>query len=167
MDFKTLLYPAILTRNRPEIQLWCPRPKLNMDDFSILSCPQVYVEATREKEWNSLHALKGIGKEGKTVTLSITYTQQSFLLFLLIISIAQLGQRQTQGQKVSASIPGHGIVLVLHIFIFSINSNTTSQKALPHYVFVTCGIRCNDNCRSQLSHKDLRSFASKKLALCT
>ena len=116
-----------------------------MDDFSVLSSPYIYVEATREKEWNSLHALKGIGKEGKTVTLSITYTQQSFLPFLLIISIAQLGQRQTQGQKFSASIPGHGIVLVLHVFIFSINSNTTTQKALPHYVFVTCGIRCNNN----------------------
>ena len=25
-----------LTRNRPLIRLWCPRPKLNMDDFSVL-----------------------------------------------------------------------------------------------------------------------------------
>ena len=54
-------------------QLWCPRPKSNMDDFSVLSGPYAYVEATQEKELNSLHALKGIGKEGKTVTLSITY----------------------------------------------------------------------------------------------
>ena len=28
-----------LTRNRPLIQLWCPRSKLNMDDFSVLACP--------------------------------------------------------------------------------------------------------------------------------
>ena len=59
--------------------------------------------------------------------------------------MAQLGERQTQGQKVSCSIPGYGIVLALHILIFSINSNTTSQKALPHCVFVTCDIRCNNN----------------------
>ena len=62
-----------LTHNRPLIQLWCPRPKSNMGDFSFLSGPYVYEEATQGKEWNSLHALKGIGKEGKTVTLSITY----------------------------------------------------------------------------------------------
>ena len=64
-----------LTRNRPVTQLWCPRPKSNMGDFSFLSGPQVYEEATQGKEWNSLHALKGIGKEGKTVTLSITYIE--------------------------------------------------------------------------------------------
>ena len=29
--------------------------------------------------------------------------------------------------------------------IFSINSNTTSPKALPHCVLVTCDIRCNNN----------------------
>ena len=66
-----------------------------MDDFSILSCPYVYVEATREKEWNSLHALKGIGKEGKTVTLSITYIKRSFLQNLVFASIAQSAERQS------------------------------------------------------------------------
>ena len=44
-----------------------------MDDFSVLSDSWVYLEATQEKQLNSLHALKGIGKEGKKVTLSITY----------------------------------------------------------------------------------------------
>ena len=34
---------------RPVIQLWCPRPKSNMDDFSVLSGPYVHVEATQEK----------------------------------------------------------------------------------------------------------------------
>ena len=29
----------LLTRNRPVIQLWCPRSKLNMDDFSVLAGP--------------------------------------------------------------------------------------------------------------------------------
>ena len=46
-----------------------------MDDFSVPADPQVHVDATQEKEWNSLHALMGIGKEGKTVTLSVTYKQ--------------------------------------------------------------------------------------------
>ena len=28
-------YSLFLTRNRPVTQLWCPRPKSNMGDFSI------------------------------------------------------------------------------------------------------------------------------------
>ena len=66
-----------------------------MDDFSVLSCPLVYLEAKQEKEWNSLHALKGIGKEGKTVTLSITDKKRSFLEDLAIASIAQSAERQS------------------------------------------------------------------------
>ena len=31
-----------------------------MDDFSIPTDAQVYVDVTQEKEWNSFHALKGI-----------------------------------------------------------------------------------------------------------
>ena len=44
-----------------------------MDDFSVPAGPWVHVDATQEKEWNSLHVLMGIGKEEKTVTLSVTY----------------------------------------------------------------------------------------------
>ena len=67
-----------LTRNRPLIQLWCPRPKSNMGDFSVLSGPYVYVEATREKEWNSLHALKGIGKGETLAIICIRYLDLVF-----------------------------------------------------------------------------------------
>ena len=49
-----------LTRNRPLIRLWCPRTKSNMDDFSVPTDSQVYVDASQEKEVNSFHALKGI-----------------------------------------------------------------------------------------------------------
>ena len=66
-----------------------------MDDFSVLSGPYACVEATQEKELNSLHALKGIGKEGKTITLSITYKKKSFLRNLVIASIAQSAERQS------------------------------------------------------------------------
>ena len=51
-----------LTDCMRQIQLWCPRSKLNMDDFSVLGGPYICVDATQEKEWNSLHALMGIGK---------------------------------------------------------------------------------------------------------
>ena len=66
-------FKNILTRNRPVTQLWCPRPKSNMDDFSVLSGPYAYVEATQEKELNSLHALKGIGKGERSEIICITY----------------------------------------------------------------------------------------------
>ena len=66
-----------------------------MDDFSFLSGPYVFVEVTQEKEWNSHHALKGIGKEGKTVALSITYIKCSFLQKLVIASIAQSAEQQS------------------------------------------------------------------------
>ena len=51
-----------LTRNSPLIRLWCPRPKSNMYDFSVLDGSYVCVDTTQEKELNSLHALMGIGK---------------------------------------------------------------------------------------------------------
>ena len=43
------------------------------DDFSVLSGPYAYVEATQEKELNSLHALKGIGKGEKSGIIHIVY----------------------------------------------------------------------------------------------
>ena len=50
-----------------------------MDDFSVPAGPYVYVDATQEKEWNSLHALMGIGKgEG----LGIICIRYLFLTFL-------------------------------------------------------------------------------------
>ena len=77
-----------------------------MGDFSFLSGPYVYEEATQGKEWNSLHALKGIGKEGKTVTLSITYIKWSFFANLFIASIAQSAEQQSMDWKVPGSNPG-------------------------------------------------------------
>ena len=59
-----------------------------MDDFSVLSGPYAYVEATQEKELNSLHALKGIGKEGKIVTIYATFINQSFLRASSIVALA-------------------------------------------------------------------------------
>ena len=70
--FTKCLY-RVLTRNRPQIQLWCPRPKSNMYDFSVLSGSYVHVEATQEKELNSLHALKGIGKKERSGVICIMY----------------------------------------------------------------------------------------------
>ena len=67
-----------LTRNRPLIRLWCPRSKLNMDDFSIPTDSQVYLDATQEKEWNFLHALKGIGKGERLGIICIRYLQLIF-----------------------------------------------------------------------------------------
>ena len=50
-----------------------------MDDFSVLAGPYICVDATQEKEWNSLHALMGIGKgEG----LGIICIRYLFLTFL-------------------------------------------------------------------------------------
>ena len=44
-----------------------------MDNFSGPGGPLGYGDSTQEVEWNSLHAEWGIGKEGKTVKLSVTY----------------------------------------------------------------------------------------------
>ena len=52
-----------------------------MDDFSVLAGPYVYVDATQEKEWNSLYALMGIGKGEESGIICIRYL---FLTFLLI-----------------------------------------------------------------------------------
>ena len=68
-----------LTRNRRLIRLWCPRPKSNMDDFSIPTDAQVYVDATQEKEWNSFHALKGIqGRRENSCTFYYIYKMNFF-----------------------------------------------------------------------------------------
>ena len=42
-----------------------------MDDFSIPTDPYAYEDATQEKEWNFLHALKGIGKGEKSEIICI------------------------------------------------------------------------------------------------
>ena len=68
-----------LTPNRPLIHTSFTYPKLNMDGFSVLGGLLGCVDSTEEVEWNSLHAQWGIRKEGKTVKLSITYMQLSFL----------------------------------------------------------------------------------------
>ena len=62
-----------LAPNRPLVHTYFTYPKLNMDDFSALYGAFVYVEGTREVKRNSLHAEWGIGKEEKTVKLSITF----------------------------------------------------------------------------------------------
>ena len=115
-------FKICLTRNSPQIRLWCPRPKSNMYDFSVLSGSYVHVEATQEKELNSLHALKGILKEGKKVTLSITYIKRSFLHKLAIASIAQSAEQQSMDCKVPGSSSGLRQSFFFHYFIIFLAS---------------------------------------------
>ena len=49
-----------------------------MDDFSIPTYPYVYSDATQEKEWKFLHALKGIGKGEISGIICIRYLNLSF-----------------------------------------------------------------------------------------
>ena len=74
----TLCYIS-LTRNRPLIRLWCPRSKSNMDDISIPTDSQVYVDASQEKEVNSFHALKGIqGRRENSYIFYYVYKMKFF-----------------------------------------------------------------------------------------
>ena len=41
----------VLTPNRPLIGLWCPRTKSNMDDFSVPTDSQVYVDQGFHQVW--------------------------------------------------------------------------------------------------------------------
>ena len=49
-----------------------------MDDFSIPTDPYAYEDATQEKEWNFLHALKGIGKGERSGIISIRHLFLTF-----------------------------------------------------------------------------------------
>ena len=49
-----------------------------MADFSIPTDSYVYLDATQEKEWNSLHALKGIGKGERSGIICIRYLILNF-----------------------------------------------------------------------------------------
>ena len=49
-----------------------------MDDFSVLAGPYICVDATQEKEWNSLHALMGIGKGEGSGIICIKYLELTF-----------------------------------------------------------------------------------------
>ena len=64
-----------------------------MDGFSLLNGSLGYVDSTQEVEWNSLHAERGIGKEGKTVIFHATFIKRSFSPNLFIPAIAQSAER--------------------------------------------------------------------------
>ena len=49
-----------------------------MGDFSIPTDPYAYEDATQEKEWNFLHALKGIGKGERCGIICIWYLYLTF-----------------------------------------------------------------------------------------
>ena len=68
-----------LTPNRPVIHTCFTYPILNMDDFSALYCPLGCIDSTQKVKGNSLHAQRGIGKEGKIVTIYATFINYSFL----------------------------------------------------------------------------------------
>ena len=95
-----------LTRNRPEIRLWCPRPKLNMDDFSVLAASYVCVDATQEKELNSLHALMGIGKGIESGIICIRYLDLTFCHESLQGTVDQWIMRETSNPKIRGTKPG-------------------------------------------------------------
>ena len=59
-----------------------------MGDFSFLSGPYGYEEATQGKEWNSLHALKGIRKEERSEIICISYLELIFYKFCLSIFVS-------------------------------------------------------------------------------
>jgi hypothetical protein len=59
-----------------------------MDGFSVLYGSFGYGDSTQEVKWNSLHAGRGIGKEGKIVTIYATYIIQSFLPTSSIAALA-------------------------------------------------------------------------------
>ena len=79
----------LLTPNRPLVHTSFTYPKLNMDGFSLLNGSLGYVDSTQEVEWNSLHAERGIGKEGKIATIHATFIKRTFLSNSSTATIAQ------------------------------------------------------------------------------
>ena len=77
---KSLNHRKIQLGNRPVIRTCFTYPILNMDDFSALYGPLGYKERTHKVTGNSLHAQRGIGKEGKMVIIHATFINQSFSL---------------------------------------------------------------------------------------
>ena len=49
-----------------------------MDNFSGPGGPLGYGDSTQEVEWNSLHAERGIGKEGKIATIHARFIKHFF-----------------------------------------------------------------------------------------
>ena len=59
-----------------------------MGDFSALYGPLGCIDCTQKVKGNSLRAQRGIGKEGKIVTIYGTFINQSFLPTLSIAALA-------------------------------------------------------------------------------
>ena len=59
--------------NRPVVHTSFTYPKLNMDGFSVLNGSLGYEDSTKEVEWNSLHAQRGIGKGEGSEIMHIRY----------------------------------------------------------------------------------------------
>ena len=77
-----------------------------MDDFSVLAASYVCVDATQEKELNSLHALMGIGKgEGSGITC-IRNLDLTFCHKFLQGSVAQWIRQETSNAKIRGTKPG-------------------------------------------------------------
>ena len=99
-----------------------------MDDFSIPTDSQVFVEATQEKEWNFLHALKGIGNGERSGIFCIRYL---FLSFPFIIMY--LCQYSGKYPRLSRGRPGFNSPTertLYHIFLCLVTRQDCQSKSI-------------------------------------
>ena len=89
-----------------------------MDDFSVLAGPYICVDATQEKEWNSLHALMGIGKGEGSGIICIRYLYLTFCHKFLQGSVAQWIRRETSNPKIRGTKPGASKTLFFYVELF-------------------------------------------------